>query len=200
MQLVNASGNSGKLSEFRVMFECDDVEVRAQSDFDIVDIDETGQTFVENALLKARHAALISGLPALGDDSGLCVDALGGSPGLLSARYGGVHGDAARNIERLLRELDGVQTGQRTARFHCVLVLLHHAADPQPLIAEGSWEGRILTERRGDGGFGYDPVFLDLESGASAAEIAPSLKNRVSHRGRALAVMRQKLQARFVNM
>ncbi len=200
MQLVIASGNSGKLAEFRAMFQHDEVEVRAQSDFDIEDVDETGQTFVENAVLKARHASLISGLPALGDDSGLCVDALGGSPGLLSARYGGVHGDAERNIEKLLRELDGVEQGQRTARFHCVLVLLHHATDPQPLIAEGSWEGRILTERRGDGGFGYDPVFLDLESGSAAAEIAPSLKNRVSHRGRALAVMRQKLQPRLVNI
>ena len=199
MQLVIASGNKGKLAEFKAMFELDEVELRPQSDFGVADIEETGHTFIENALLKARHAALISGVPALGDDSGLCVDALGGSPGLLSARYGGVHGDATRNIGRLLRELDGVEQGKRTARFHCVLVLLRHAADPQPLIAEGSWEGRILTEPRGDGGFGYDPVFLDLESGLSAAEIAPSLKNRLSHRGRALAVMKQQLQSRLVS-
>jgi XTP/dITP diphosphohydrolase len=167
--------------------------LRAQSEFGIADAEETGLTFIENALLKARHAAAATGLPALADDSGLCVDALGGAPGLYSARYGGVHGDSARNIERLLGELCDVPDAARTARFHCVVALLRSADDPRPLVAEGTWEGRILREPRGARGFGYDPVFLDPDNGVSAAELEPAIKHAISHRGRALAALRLRL-------
>ena len=193
MDLVLASGNAGKLAELREILGGGRFTLRAQSDFGVQDAEETGLTFVENALIKARHAARATGLAALGDDSGLCVDALGGAPGLYSARYGGGHGDAGRNIARLLRELDGIEDGARTARFHCVLVLLRSADDPRPIIAEGSWEGRILRAPRGDGGFGYDPVFLDPENACSAAELDPAIKNVLSHRGRALAALRPRL-------
>src|SRR3546814_3067946 len=135
------------------------------------DFEESGLSFVENALLKARHAALVTGLPALADDSGLCVDALGGAPRLYSARYAVGHGDAQANIDKLLDALREVPDERRGAHFHAAIVLLRHAEDPQPLIAEGSWHGRILHARRGDGGFGYDPVFLDPERGRSAAEL-----------------------------
>jgi len=193
MEIVLASGNAGKLAELRELLAGAGHVLRAQSEFGIADADETGQTFIENALLKARHAAAASGLPALADDSGLCVDALGGAPGLYSARYGGVHGDSARNIERLLGELRDVPDVARTARFHCVLALLRSSDDPRPLVAEGSWEGRILREPRGARGFGYDPVFLDPENGASAAELDPAIKNAISHRGRALAALKARL-------
>ena len=193
MDLVLASGNPGKLAELGELLAGGRHTLRAQSELGVGEIEETGLSFVENALLKARHAARATGLPALADDSGLCVDALGGAPGLYSARYGGVHGDAARNIERLLRELDGVDDAARSARFHCVLVVLRHAEDPQPIIAEGSWAGRILRAPRGGGGFGYDPVFLDPENGLTAAELQPAIKNAISHRGRALAALRQRL-------
>ncbi len=195
MKLVLASGNAGKLAELRDLLADAGYELHAQSEFGVDDAEETGLTFVENAILKARHAARATGLPALGDDSGLCVDALGGAPGLYSARYAGGHGDAQANIDRLLAALEGVQEVARTARFYCVLALLRHADDPQPLIAEGVWEGRILPARRGTGGFGYDPVFLDPERGCSAAELDPVLKNRISHRGRALAALRDRLAA-----
>lgn len=195
MKLVLASGNAGKLAELRALLDDARLQLHAQSEFGVADVQETASTFVENALLKARHAARATGLPALGDDSGLCVDALHGAPGLYSARYGGVHGDAARNIDRLLRELDGVPEAQRGARFQCVLVLLRTVDDPQPLIAEGSWEGRILDAPRGSTGFGYDPVFFDPERGCSAAELDPALKNRISHRGRALAELKERLYA-----
>ena len=195
MKLVLASGNAGKLAELGELLGGPGFDLHAQSEFGVADVEETGLTFVENALLKARNAARATGLPALGDDSGLCVDALGGAPGLYSARYGGGHGDAARNIARLLQELDGVPDARRGARFHCVLVLLRSADDPQPLIAEGSWAGRILQAPRGSGGFGYDPVFLDPLHGASAAELDPALKNRISHRGRALAELHARLVA-----
>jgi XTP/dITP diphosphohydrolase len=193
MDLVLASGNAGKLAELRELLGGGRFTLRAQSEFGVADAEETGLTFIENALLKARHAAHATGLPALGDDSGLCVDALGGAPGLYSARYGGGHGDAARNIARLLREMDGVPDDARSARFHCVLVLLRSADDPRPIIAEGSWEGRILREPRGDHGFGYDPVFLDPDNAGSAAELEPAIKNAISHRGRALAALKLRL-------
>ena len=192
-QLVLASGNAGKVAELRELLGADGFELHPQSEFGVGDVEETASTFVENALLKARHAARATGLPALGDDSGLCVDALHGAPGLYSARYGGVHGDAARNIARLLQQLQGVPEAARTARFYCVLVLLRSADDPQPLIAEGSWEGRILEQPRGERGFGYDPVFFDPENARSAAELDPTIKNTISHRGRALAALRQRL-------
>ena len=193
MDLVLASGNAGKLAELRELLDGGRFTLRPQSEFGVADAEETGLTFVENALIKARHAARATGLAALGDDSGLCVDALGGAPGLYSARYGGGHGDAARNIARLLHEMDGIADAARTARFHCVLVLLRSADDPQPIIAEGNWEGRILRSPRGERGFGYDPVFLDPENACSAAELDPAIKNAISHRGRALAALRPRL-------
>ncbi|HVI25600.1 MAG TPA: RdgB/HAM1 family non-canonical purine NTP pyrophosphatase [Xanthomonadaceae bacterium] len=193
MRLVLASGNAGKLRELRALLEGDGFTVHPQADFGVADVEETGLTFVENALLKARHAARVTGLPALADDSGLCVDALGGAPGLYSARYAGAHGDAAANIAKLLDALRDVPDAQRGAHFHAVIVLLRHAEDPQPVIAEGSWHGRILHAPRGADGFGYDPVFLDPGHDRSAAELDPALKNRISHRGRAMAALKQRL-------
>lgn len=192
-RIVVASGNAGKLAEFdRLLGEAGFTFV-AQGELGVDDIPETGLTFVENALLKARHAARITGLPALADDSGLCVDALGGAPGLYSARYAGEPSDAGRNIDKLLWALAHVPDDQRDAHFHCTLVLVRHPEDPRPLIAQGEWHGRVLTAPRGNGGFGYDPVFLDPDSGLTAAELDPAAKARASHRGRALAVLRERL-------
>lgn len=193
VKLVIASGNRGKLAEFGAWFGDSGIACIAQGEFGIDDAEETGLSFVENALLKARHAAAASGLPALGDDSGLCVDALGGAPGLYSARYAGAHGDAGANIDKLLRALAGVPMPGRRAHFHCALALLRRADDPQPLIVEGRWHGHILDAPRGGGGFGYDPVFLDADTGLSAAELDPARKHRSSHRGRALALLKQRL-------
>jgi len=192
-RLALASSNRGKLAEIREVLADTGIDLAAQSEFGIEDVDETGATFVENALLKARHAARISGLPALGDDSGICVDALGGAPGLRSARYAGGHGDAAANIAKLLDALDGVDDTERGAHFHCTIVLLRTADDPAPLIAEGRWRGRIMRAPRGDNGFGYDPVFFDPVLGKGAAELDAATKNRVSHRGQALARLRELL-------
>jgi XTP/dITP diphosphohydrolase len=194
MKLVIASSNQGKLVELRDLFGGTGIEVHAQSEFGVDDAEETGLTFVENAILKARHAARMTGLPSLGDDSGLCVDVLNGAPGLYSARYSGVHGDAAANIAKLLDALRDVPEGRRSARFVSVLALLRHADDPQPLIAEGVWEGRILFAPCGDGGFGYDPVFFDPERKMGAAELDSALKHRISHRGRALAELLLKIK------
>ena len=193
MKLVLASSNHGKLQELRELLAGNDIELIAQSDLGVDDAEETGSTFVEHALIKARHASRITGLPALADDSGICVDALNGAPGLYSARYAGQHGDAARNIDKLLRDLEGVPDERRAAHFYCVLVLLHHPDDPQPLIVEGEWRGRILHARQGNGGHGYDAVFFDPEHGQSAAEMPLDLKNRFSHRGKALAQLKQRL-------
>jgi XTP/dITP diphosphohydrolase len=190
-RIVLASGNRGKLAEIRDVLADTGIELVAQSDLGIADADETGTTFVENAIIKARHAARASGLPALGDDSGICVDALGGAPGLVSAMYAGVHGDSAANIAKLLGALERVDDARRTAHFHCTLVLLRSAEDPAPLIAEGRWNGRILEAPRGNNGFGYDPIFFDPVLGAGAAELDPAMKNRVSHRGKALALLRE---------
>lgn len=193
MKLVLASSNAGKLAEFGQLFAGSGIELVTQGSLGVEDAEETGLTFVENALLKARHAARATGLPALADDSGLCVDALGGAPGLYSARYAGAHCNAAANIAKLLDALKDVPAPQRSAHFHAVIVLLRHAEDPQPIIAEGRWPGLILGAPRGDGGFGYDPVFLDPASGGSAAELDAATKNAVSHRGRALAALRAPL-------
>ena len=194
MKLVLASGNAGKLAELRALLG-DGFTLHAQSEFGVRDADETGLSFIENAILKARHAARATGLPALGDDSGLCVDALHGAPGLYSARYAGVHGDSDANIDKLLREIDGIADPARTARFVCVLALVRHADDPMPLVAEGRWEGRVLRARRGGNGFGYDPVFFSPLHGCSAAELPADVKNRDSHRGQAQAALRERLQA-----
>ncbi|SFN56774.1 RdgB/HAM1 family non-canonical purine NTP pyrophosphatase [Dokdonella immobilis] len=193
MKLVLASGNAGKLVEMRELLGDLDIELVAQAGLGIADAEETASTFVENAILKARHASRQSGLPALGDDSGLCVDALDGAPGLYSARYAGRHGDSAANIARLLAELEGIPESARNAHFFCVIVLLLHAEDPMPLVAEGRWHGRILSTPRGHGGFGYDPVFFDPKHECSAAELDPAVKNRISHRGQALARLREAL-------
>lgn len=194
-RIVLASSNAGKLKEMREILVGRDIELIAQSELGIADAEESASTFVENALLKARHAAHVSGLPALGDDSGLCVDALGGAPGLYSARYAGQHGNAAANIAKLLATLRDVPDAQRGAHFHCTIVLLAQADDPAPLIAEGFWRGRILHAPRGESGFGYDPVFFDPLLNAGAAELDAVVKNRVSHRGQALAQLRRLLQA-----
>ncbi len=194
MRLVLASSNVGKLAELRDLL-ADTCELHAQSEFGVQDAEETGLSFVENAILKARHAARATGLPALGDDSGLCVDALDGAPGLYSARYAGTHGDAEANIDKLLVELDAIDEAKRSARFVCVLAYLRHANDPRPLIAEGVWEGCILDARRGAQGFGYDPVFFSPAHGCSAAELDASVKNRDSHRGLALTRLRALLTA-----
>ena len=193
MDLVLASGNAGKLAELRELLAGEGFGLRAQSGFGVDDVEETGLSFVENAILKARNAARLSGLPALADDSGLAVDFLGGAPGIYSARYAGPGADSGRNIERLLRELEGVDDDARGAAFHCCIVLLRHADDPKPIVVEGDWRGRILRAPRGDGGFGYDPVFLDPDSGLTAAELPAARKNAISHRGRALVALRARL-------
>lgn len=195
-RIVLASSNRGKLAEFSALLADSHFEVIPQSELGVEDAEETGLTFVENALLKARHASRATGLPALADDSGLCVTHLRGAPGLYSARYSGTHGDSGANNTRLLRELDGVPAEQRSAFFICVLALLWHTEDPAPLIAEGRWHGRVLDAPRGARGFGYDPLFLPHEQSLSAAELAPDVKNRLSHRGQALA----KLHARLAEL
>jgi XTP/dITP diphosphohydrolase len=187
--IVLASGNRGKLAELGEMFATLELDVVAQGTLGVGDADETGLTFVENALIKARHAARATGLPALADDSGICVDALAGAPGLYSARYAGRHGDDAANNARLLTELGDLPETQRGAYFYCCLVLLRHAEDPSPLLAEGRWHGRVLTRPRGDGGFGYDPLFQPHDFSGSAAELEPVEKNRRSHRGQAVAAL-----------
>ncbi|MCC7248815.1 MAG: RdgB/HAM1 family non-canonical purine NTP pyrophosphatase [Lysobacter sp.] len=193
MKLVLASSNAGKLAELRALLGDAGIDLHAQTEFGVEDAEETGLTFVENALLKARHASRATGLPALADDSGLCVDALDGAPGLYSARYAGGHGDAEANIRKLLDALRDVPDARRGARFVSVLALLRHADDPQPLIAQGVWEGRILHAPRGDGGFGYDPVFFDPVCAMGAAELDAATKHRISHRARALASLRARL-------
>jgi len=184
--LVLASGNSGKLKEFNQLLSPLGLDVRPQAEFGVHDVEETGLTFVENALLKAREASRVSGLPALADDSGLEVDALNGAPGIYSARYAGEPKSDQRNNEKLLAALSECAEGQRTARYGCVLVYLRHAEDPVPVIVQRSWEGEVLAHPRGEGGFGYDPLFWLPDQGMSVAELPSETKNRLSHRGRAL--------------
>ena len=191
-RLVLASNNPGKLEEFAALFAPLALEVLPQSAFNIAEVAEPHPTFVENALVKARHAALLSGLPALADDSGLCVAALGGAPGVHSARYAGEPKSDANNNAKLLTELAGVH--ERQAHYVCVLVLLRHPEDPQPLIAQGEWHGEILQAARGKGGFGYDPLFLVPDFGLSSAELSSQDKNQLSHRGRAMAELIRQLR------
>jgi len=193
-KIVLATANPGKLRELQAVLAGLDFEIVPQSAFGVPEAEETGLTFIENALLKARNAAFYTGLPALADDSGLAVDALGGVPGIYSARYAGAGAGDRANIGKLLAELDGVPAERRTARFVCVLALLHHPADPTPLICQGSWEGTILTEPRGEGGFGYDPIFFVPGEQRTAAELEPAVKNQISHRGQALMLLRRYLQ------
>jgi XTP/dITP diphosphohydrolase len=188
-----ASGNVGKLREIARMLADLDIEVIPQSDLGVRDADETGSTFVENALLKARHAARLTGLPAIADDSGLAVDALDGRPGVYSARYSGPDADPEKNIDRLLAELANVPDGQRGAAFHCVACFVMDE-NSEPVIAEGEWRGDILRRRQGCGGFGYDPVFFDPELGCSSAELSAAQKDARSHRGKALQSLVRKLR------
>ena len=183
-KVVLASGNEGKLREFFRILGGAGFEIVAQSEYNVPDVDETGLTFVENAILKARNAAQITGLPALADDSGIEVDALKGQPGIYSARYSG-EGDDANNI-KLLKALAGVPDEQRTARFRCCIVFMRHGDDPSPLIADARWEGRILHDLSGANGFGYDPLFFVPTHNTSSAELDPDEKNSISHRGQAL--------------
>lgn len=192
-KLVIATGNAHKLHEIKVLLEPIGIEVLPQSDFNVPEAAEPHGTFIENALAKARHAARLTGLPALADDSGICVAALGGKPGVISAIYAGEPRSDARNNEKLLAAMQGM--ADRRAHYHCALVLLRHADDPQPVIAEGQWHGVILQAPRGAGGFGYDPLFLDPELDQTVAEISTEDKNRVSHRGKALQMLVEKLRS-----
>ncbi len=194
-KLVLASNNAGKVRELQTLISTSGFEIVPQGALGIPEAEETGASFVENALIKAYHAARHSGLPAIADDSGLEVDALGGEPGVHSARYAGPAASDDDNIDRLLAALDGVEAGRRGARFRCVMVFVRDAEDTGPLIAEGCWEGWIGENRRGSGGFGYDPVFLVPGTGLSAAELPPEDKNRLSHRGQAAAVLASRLRA-----
>ncbi len=193
-RIVLATGNAGKLKEIKDIFSDVNVDIAAQSEFDVPEAIEDGLSFVENAIIKARNAAAYTGLAALSDDSGIEVDALNGEPGIHSARYAG---DDESNIQRLLRELDGVPEDRRTARFQCVMVYIRHANDPVPVITQGVWEGKILEAVQGEGGFGYDPVFYVPERGCSAAELSAEDKNSLSHRGKALRQMLVLLAANY---
>ncbi len=186
-RIVLASGNCGKVREFNELLAGLDLEVVPQSEFNVPEAEETGLSFVENAILKARNAAQHTGLPAVADDSGLEVDALKGEPGIHSARYAGPGATDRQNLEKLLAALKDAPDAERTARFQCVIVFLRHALDPTPIICQGTWEGSILREPRGANGFGYDPVFHVPTHGCSAAELPSEVKNRLSHRGQALA-------------
>jgi XTP/dITP diphosphohydrolase len=194
-RIVLASGNKGKLREFSAMFSehfaNDNVELIPQTELNVSDADETGLSFVENAIIKARHACQVTGLPALADDSGIEIDALDGAPGIYSARYSG-EGDQANNA-KVLENMKGIPEAQRTARFQCVLVYMRHAEDPTPQVFQGAWEGIILTEPSGTEGFGYDPIFYVPSEQCSAAELSRERKNKLSHRGQAI----QQLLARW---
>jgi XTP/dITP diphosphohydrolase len=189
MKIVFASSNAGKIRELKSWLANSTIEVIPQTELDITDAAETGLTFVENALIKARHACEQSGYPAIADDSGLAVDALHGAPGIYSARYAGLNANSKDNIHKLLDVLKNVPDAQRQARFHCVLVYMTHAEDPVPLICHATWEGRILRAEQGDDNFGYNPVFYVPEENKSAAEISLDIKNRSSHRGQALRML-----------
>ena len=185
-RVVLATGNAGKLRELTAMLAGHDVEIVSQTTLGVTEAEETGLSFVENAILKARNAAQQTGLPAIADDSGLEVDALDGAPGIYSARFAGDQARDADNTAKLLEALDSIPPEQRSARFRCAMVYLKHADDPAPQICEGVWEGRILDAPRGSNGFGYDPVFLIPELACTSAELPPEEKNRLSHRGQAL--------------
>ncbi len=196
-KIVLASSNKGKLRELNQMLGGLGVSALPQSDFAVSDADETGLSFVENAILKARHAALATGLPAVADDSGLEVDALNGAPGIYSARFAGPGATDADNVQKLLESLQDLPDTERTARFQCLMVFMAHAEDPTPLICQGTWEGRILCQRSGDNGFGYDPVFFVPGENCAAAELSPEMKNRLSHRGQALGKLLKMLKQKY---
>lgn len=189
-KLVLATSNAGKLAELKPLLAEFDYALVTQGELVVADAIEDGRSFIENAIIKARHASAATGLPALADDSGLVVPALGGEPGIHSARYAGTHGDSAANITKLLDAMRALPDSQRAAHFTCVLVFLRHADDPEPLVAEGRWFGQVLLAPRGEKGFGYDPVFLDPRHGLTAAELDAATKNGCSHRGQAIARLR----------
>ena len=193
--IVLASNNAGKVREIERLLAESRIHIRPQGEYGVPEAEETGLTFVENAILKARNAARHSGLPAIADDSGLEVDALRGAPGIYSARYAGPGATDEANLRKLLADLAEAPEAERTARFQCVLVYLRHAEDPTPLICQGAWEGSILSEPRGTSGFGYDPIFLVPSHGRSSAELDPDTKNRLSHRGQALRRLQEQLLA-----
>ena len=193
--IVLASSNPGKVREINQLLAGLSLQVQPQAEYGVADIEETGLTFVENALLKARNAAQHTGLPAIADDSGIEVDALYGAPGIYSARFAGEGASDQANLEKLLDELREVPEARRTARFQCLMVYLRHANDPTPLICQGTWEGRILFEPRGDNGFGYDPVFYVPTHDCSSAELPADVKNSLSHRGQALKQLVAGLEA-----
>jgi XTP/dITP diphosphohydrolase len=197
LALVIASGNAGKLRELQALLQPSGWDIHAQSEWNIEEAEENGLSFVENALIKARHASQHCGLPALGDDSGLVVDALDGAPGIRSARYAGEPADDAANNQKLLEALKLVPADQRGAHFYCAMAFVRHPLDPAPLIATASWAGRILEAARGTGGFGYDPLFWLEPQQCASAELAPEEKNRLSHRGQALAAMVRQLHYAF---
>ena len=192
--IVLASANPGKLREFAQILAQFDFEMIPQSQFDVSEAEETGLSFVENALIKARHAAQYTNLPAISDDSGIEVDALKGAPGIYSARFAGVGASDEENNRLLLEKLIQVTDEQRTARYHCVIVYLRHANDPIPLICQGTWEGRLLREPRGKNGFGYDPLFYVPTHDCTSAELSPEIKNQLSHRGQALRALQAALK------
>ena len=194
-KIVLASGNQGKVREFTSLFAEYGVDVIAQKELGVEDVPETGTTFVENAIIKARHAAKVTGLPAIADDSDLVVDALGGAPGIYSARFAGEDATDSDNIDKLLSELAG--SDNRKAHFFCTLVFMRHAGDPVPLVSQGKWEGEILKSREGDGGFGYDPVFNVPSHNCTAAQLDKAEKNRISHRGNALAILLASMRNTF---
>ncbi|HAD99526.1 MAG TPA: non-canonical purine NTP pyrophosphatase, RdgB/HAM1 family [Gammaproteobacteria bacterium] len=193
-KIILASNNKGKIREFNAMLD-GLYEVVSMSDRKVEEVPETGLTFVENALIKARNASEQSGLPALADDSGIVVDALSGEPGIYSARYAGNHGDDEANTQKLLDEMQGVADGDRSARFWCAIVFVEHANDPTPIIIQRGWEGEILRKKVGENGFGYDPIFYVPTHSCASAELAPEIKNTLSHRGRALIALLKELKA-----
>lgn len=193
-KIVLATGNKKKVEELNALLENQDYQVVPQSEFNVDSVPETGTTFVENAIIKARHAARVTGLPAIADDSGIEVDALLGRPGVYSARYAGEDASDQENLDKLLEEMNGVPKILRSARYWCVLVYMRHADDPTPIICQASWEGQIATEPTGEHGFGYDPIFFLPEKNCTAAELEPVVKNHLSHRGQALAQLAKALK------
>lgn len=197
LEIVLATGNKGKVAELSDMLAHLPVKITPQSNYQVPDVPETGTTFVENAIIKARHAAKLTGKPAIADDSGLAVDALGGAPGIYSARYAGNEASDSDNVAKLLDALQNVPEHERNARFICCLVFMRHADDPTPLIYLGEWEGEIAASRSGDGGFGYDPVFYIPEQSCTAAQLSKEVKSQMSHRGKALSMLLDALEIHF---
>jgi len=192
-KIVLASNNPGKVREINQLLHDLDIEVVAQSDFGVPEVEETGLTFVENAILKARNAAHHTGLPALADDSGIEVDALNGAPGIYSARYAGAGASDADNLDKLVKSINALDNAPRQARFQCLMVLMKHENDPTPLICQGTWEGEIVDTPQGDNGFGYDPIFYVPSENCTSAQLPPEKKNALSHRGKALQCLLDKL-------